>query len=121
MPDSNDWDRYVDPDLIDLGPDAREFMRDDREEAVFSEAMNVFDFDAVPELPLVSGDQTDFGDVSKLSEPEIPKLLPVPDHGDIGGVSKPSEGTVGPVESLVSQLMMITPQNYSKVLLRRKF
>ncbi len=61
-------------------------MRKDREEAVSSEAMNVFEIDAVSELPLVSGDQADFEDVTKLSQLEIPKLSPVPDHGDIRGV-----------------------------------
>ena len=35
--DSIDWDRYFDPDLFDLGPDAREFMKDNQREALLGD------------------------------------------------------------------------------------
>ncbi len=81
--DGIDWDRYGDPDLFDLGHDAREFMHDDREEEVFTEAMNLFESEA---------DVPEFGGVSKLpNEPlEIPELPPVPQHGE-----NVSEGNFG--------------------------
>ncbi len=73
--DGIDLDRYVDPDLFDLGHDAREFIHDDREEEAFTEAMNLFVSEA---------DVPEFGGVSKLpNEPlEIPELPPVPQHGE---------------------------------------
>ncbi len=79
--DGIDWNRYVDPDLFDLGLDARQFMHDDQEEEALSEAMNLFKLGA---------DVPEFSGVSKLpNEPlEIPEFPPVPEHGD-----NASEGT----------------------------